>query len=427
MHFGKKMPLSGIRSDFSKLPSLLTRALSFRQAEKEAALAAAEVAEMEAAKETALTNYKSKVSNSPLYVLPTELIKEVLDWLPSSDAMAFSLACTRFYKIHASPTLEKSPSKQHKFDILAPLEHALGPWNSRPLCGGCLAGHKGSAYFPGQLDIIAPERRCKHTQQLVWLHPGWAASFDELKRIATDIQTTGRSYRSRHPGMCSLNTVNDSGKLYLMVDFSIQLLRCVLPLRPTMTDLRSLLQKFNVPICPHVSTADAWVAGLYEKAILSPYSFNTKWHKCPITNCKTYIRFEFNVFRHGNILANVLVLHTRRQLSLHSDPERKTWISQAGVTTDKPRFVDAWSSAWAWKLLNDEVDLLRFRLDLTPLTSPLRDQVRAAITRATAYREQIATQTTYRGLYGPLVDPELAERKMAVYNGCAAESIKRFA
>ena len=342
---------------------------------------------------------------SHLYLLPTELLLEIAGYLPLPSAMALGVTCTRFYKAIASPILKNNPSKITSFNMLAQMEISLGPWNSKPLCGECFISHADDSFWGDQLEIGPVQRRCKSTQKLLWLHPESVISFNELKLISSHLRELSMSYLSAEPEVGTIQYVNFNKKDSILLDHSIDLLRFPYSNRPTLRTVFEYLEKFNVPICPHITTGEPMVADIYRKAILqcAPDSISVQHYSCPVRNCQTFIKFRVERHRVGALAGEKLVLHLRRCINVWKDPERQGWVSQAIITPDKQRFQRSWRASWRWKILNDEIDKRKFIVNVAPnLTSDEVAMFRREMAQLTASRDGWNPEDI-RELYTPLV------------------------
>lgn len=351
-------------------------------------------------------HHKHNVSQSRLYILPTELLREVMDYLPLSDAMALGVTCTRFYEAVASPILENDPSKENGFNVLAQLEISLGPWHSKPLCGGCLTSHNDDFFWDNQLELGPVQRRCKSTQKLVWLHPGLVTSFRELKQLAIDIRGFRAPLRSTNPEACSIQYANFDKKGTVLLDHSIDLLRFRYGNRPLLKSVFKFLEKFNIPICPHMTTGDPMIADIYRKDVLqyAPDSVDGWHHTCPVRNCKTIVHFRVEHYREGPLSGEKLTLNMSRSINVRNGAERQGWLSQAIITPDEDRFRESWKTSWSWKLLNDEIDKRNFIVNYPariPYSSLLI--IRREIIRLIDLRDGLNPPENIRSLYQPLI------------------------
>ena len=422
MMLGSTEPIRGLLSEFSKISSLLKTSTNRHGPEKKTTIAAA------AAKDTAAQNYNANVSQSHLFKLPTEVVKDIADYLPPSGVMALSLTCTRFHAIIASPILANSPSKEHSFDILAHLEYDLGIWNSRPLCGGCQTAHDKSSYWPGQLELGGPERRCKQTQQLIWMQPDRAACFNELRGLAMTIGSAPISYQLQAPGTSSVSTDTRYGKLSLALNFETDIFRFPVNSRPLMGDVCAVLKKFNIPICPHLCTADPCIMECYARSFLcSRFRYDSSWNGCPIRKCRTYVRFLFEGFQQGSVSGDKLVLQINRHMNVRTTPNQKSWLKQAAVAPDPVALTDAWNASWAWKECHDEIDKVNVTLNANPLglTANRRAELRRRLIDYTARRDSVITTKDIKKLYRPLINHASSARKIARRNAYALEKVRR--
>jgi hypothetical protein len=295
------------------------------------------------------------VSRSAMYLLPAELLLHIAEYLSPASAMTLGVTYTRFYKVIATPMLEKDTSRMNRFYLFASLEVSLGPWRSKPLCGGCLAIHTNDSYWRYQLEVNATERRCKLTEKLVWLHSGFGASFNDLQHLLAELRSLEGGFHSSDRETCVTKCINVNGKDTLQFDVSINLAH--INRRPSPRAVYRFLQKFNVPICPHITTGEPLVADIYRKSIRSydPIVLDGSSYSCPVKNCKTSIRFQFSSST-TQTNWDILKLNTRRRISVGPSPETNRYLSQAIIVPDEARFLESCMTSWRWKKINEEIE-----------------------------------------------------------------------
>lgn len=352
-------------------------------------------------------NHKHNVSQSGLYILPAELLLEVVDYLPRTSVMALGVTCTRFYKTIASPKLQKNPTKETLFEVLAQLEISLGPWHSKPLCGRCLISHKDDFFWGSQLELGPVQRRCKSTQKLVWLNSTLDTSFEELKQIATEVRNIRRPvFSSSILDAGSIIYAGTDRKDNLLLDHSIDLLRFRYGKRPLLKTVFQFFEKFDIPICPHLATGDPMIADIYRKDVLqfAPDCLDGWHHNCPVRTCQTTIHFRVDHYREGPLCGEKLTLHMRRSINVHNGPEGQCWLSQAIITPDRARFKESCQASWSWKTINDEIDKGIFIAEYpSPIPYSSLLNIRRRTMQLTDERDGLDLHGNIRTLYQPLI------------------------
>ncbi|KAK2759404.1 hypothetical protein FQN54_002882 [Arachnomyces sp. PD_36] len=366
-------------------------------------------AEKVAAAETALQirtqAHKHNLQNH-LVRLPTELILEITDRLPRDSIMALSLTCTHFYNAIAYPILAKSPSKENSFHILAPLEKALGFWQRKLLCGGCFIAHKDKDFRHGQEALDAVERRCIPTQEMLWVHPDLVVSFSTLEMIGRQLRDAGISFSSPEPKRCTIHHVQHHGKDMVVLDHAIDLMHFPLSKFPTLGDVSTVLQQFNAFVCPHWTTGDPLLVDIYRQSILMymPTVILGRGHRCCDPGCKTYVFFQIRAHRDGIFIGEKLVMHIRRLVNIHNGPERRSWLHQSIITTDKDKFREAWLASWRWKAADEELSKLHFKLNfLGHLSNADIVAIRQRASELQCSHDMVAPREDLRSFYKPFV------------------------
>lgn len=268
----------------------------------------------------------SEDESSTFQRLPPEILDLVMDPLSPLNLRCLKMTCRRFYH-HSHHTKTNFTTDWERFHLRCVLERDQTSFQ-RLICGCCHVHHDRSQFFPSEERKKDPfQRGCMTYKPVLRVCPHSTLSFSTIRSRAN-------SYLGNpicNHASCTLGGAPALGTF--LGDYTISkrhYLTMVSTLRwPSISEVKKLLQVYNVPMCPHLTLGHSYVLGAYrplEEVFENRCSY-----------CDTH--FQFRLFElcsndramPGSNSLNVFVTRNIGRLYYPTDP---TWLSQLCVVKE---------------------------------------------------------------------------------------------
>ena len=313
--------------------------------------------------------------------LPTEIILDLVSYLPPSSYMSLSYSCqTICTKMGASITHilgDTAPMRQssasalstevrntrflERWELLCMLNRDGKLPLSKAFCGGCEQAHNCSEFGRKWPAELAKERHCSSTAGLVWICPRQILEYGQATISMARARHECESTASYIGGTSCSHIVGYGG--YDMYITHWPVMRVAPSCVPSSEEVIETLGPLNAPVCPHLRLNDAHVASAYSPDLPLRWGYRGGTAKdCQGDNClprlavvcnlcSTEILFGIQDQYHGPetqyITTETLNITIVRRFTKVQSCTDRVWIRHAADPADFEEYARAWQASVA--------------------------------------------------------------------------------
>ncbi|BCS25122.1 F-box protein [Aspergillus puulaauensis] len=341
--------------------------------------------------------------------LPTELLLIIFDHLPPATKHTFSLTCRRlnYILVPLCPSISIFPDTQYA--LRAALARDGIPFTTYAYCSGCETVHSHKFFTADQLQLSPTARVCSAAQTNLFIDPTTSYSFNHVS-----IRTSNYTIRAAESVPCnrpSLNIGLDERKIMrlklkrpynakakLMRQYSswmrqhaicasYEVLTLPAGKNASKEQIRSGLNGFDIPTCPHVKLGDSVVVDGYrgmqycvigsspaskrhaleeddEDEWLSRIQTDDVDSACRFPGCVTVFRWGCRPSLHRGDGWKTVVIHVKRYLGAMISPLDPYWMAQLVTVSDDDMLRRYWEDCFAWRDVNLAIEERRYEREL---------------------------------------------------------------
>lgn len=327
------------------------------------------------------TSGDSRTDTAPISILmlPTELILDIMDYLPPTSVMSLSYTCrtirnkmnvSRFFLLFMIG-VEKAgmhigvqitwprPRRLHSCSKSRPMLDRDGQISSlTTLCNEYPYIHNGLLFSDTSFGLPRMARRCLDKTGLVWICPHRTLTYDQ----ATSHAQNGNFHR------CGTTLVSEYVGAFII---TWQIMKVSQNSVPSNEHVKAALGSLNALVCPHLRLNDACVANSYAQECRSLRWRMACTEKGPAPDCRclvcssrrpssrrpdpvlcsfcgTTIKFSINTLSHDTEILN---LHVERTVDEGRSRTSPAWVCQVADPADFEGYEQAWhaSNAECWR------------------------------------------------------------------------------
>lgn len=341
--------------------------------------------------------------------LPTELLLIIFHHLPPTTKHTFSLTCRRLNHIFEPlcPSISIFPETQYA--LRAALARDGTPFTTYAYCSGCETVHSHRFFTADQMRLSPTTRVCSAAQTNLFIDPATSYSFNHISTRTSNYDI--RAAESKFCGRSSLNLSLDEIKIArlklkrsyntkeerarhysaCMMQYAICAAYEVLTLPPgksaSKNQIRSALNGFDIPTCPHVKLGDSVVVDGYRgmqycvlgsssasKRIALEEDDEDEWlvriatdgsdAACRFPGCVTVFKWGCRASLHKGDGWKTLVILVKRYLGPLVTPLDPCWKAQLVTVSDEDRLKRYWEDCFAWRDVNLAIEERRYEREL---------------------------------------------------------------
>ncbi|OJJ56651.1 hypothetical protein ASPSYDRAFT_59936 [Aspergillus sydowii CBS 593.65] len=315
---------------------------------------------------------------TPILSLPTELLLIIFHHLPPTTKHTFSLTCRRLNHIFEPlcPSISIFPETQYA--LRAALARDGTPFTTYAYCSGCETVHSHRFFTADQMRLSPTTRVCSAAQTNLFIDPATSYSFNHITRLKLKRPYNTKEERARHYSAC-------------MMQYAICAAYEVLTLPPgksaSKNQIRSALNGFDIPTCPHVKLGDSVVVDGYRgmqycvlgsssasKRIALEEDDEDEWlvriatdgsdAACRFPGCVTVFKWGCRASLHKGDGWKTLVILVKRYLGPLVTPLDPCWKAQLVTVSDEDRLKRYWEDCFAWRDVNLAIEERRYEREL---------------------------------------------------------------